>query len=106
MAQEIVSACLDVPVAEIVQPQRSLAEICLARHVAMYLAHVIFQVPLASIAPNFGRDRSSIGHAVRRIEDQREDRDFDALLSRLERLATSCAELMPPPAQDLDGDPR
>ncbi|MEF2071863.1 helix-turn-helix domain-containing protein [Consotaella aegiceratis] len=94
LAREIAGAMMDVPVADIARPQRSKAGICEARHVAMYLAHVIFQLSLTAIAVDFGRDRTSVAHAVRRIEDQRDDDAFDRLLCRLERLATSCDELL------------
>lgn len=86
MAQEIVSAFFEVPVAEIRRPNRAVSHICDARHVAMYLANVIFQVSLSRMAASFGRDRTSIAHAVRRVEDRRDDAQFDAQLCRLEVL--------------------
>ncbi|NDV87750.1 chromosomal replication initiator DnaA [Aurantimonas aggregata] len=87
LAREIASAFFAVPVPAIASPNRAVAPVCEARHVAMYLAHVVFQVPLAAIAGAFGRDRTSVAHAVRRIEDRRDDRVFDAMLTRLEGLA-------------------
>ena len=106
LAREIVSAMLDVPVAEINRPSRSVAPTCRARHVAIYLANVVFQVPLAVIASEFGRDRTSVGHAIRRIEDERDSADFDSLVSRLERLAAVCrrhVEAVGRPSQDAQG---
>ena len=87
LAREIASAFFAVPVPDIASPSRAVAPVCEARHVAMYLAHVVFQVPLMAIAAAFGRDRTSVAHAVRRIEDRRDDRGFDATLSRLEALS-------------------
>jgi hypothetical protein len=87
LAREIASAFFAVPVPAIVGPSRAIAPVCEARHVAMYLAHVVFQVSLSSIAGAFGRDRTSVAHAVRRIEDRRDDKGFDAMLTRLEALS-------------------
>ncbi|BDA83668.1 hypothetical protein Sa4125_12100 [Aureimonas sp. SA4125] len=85
---------LAIPLEEIARANRGEAEICTARHVAMYLAHVIFQVPLAAIGADFGRDRTSVAHAIRRVEDQRDRPDFDAQLTRLETLAAECRALL------------
>ncbi|MCQ0988836.1 helix-turn-helix domain-containing protein [Jiella marina] len=87
MAQEIVCAFFEVPIAEIRRPNRAISPVCDARHVAMYLANVVFQISLSRMAASFGRDRTSIAHAVRRVEDRRDDAEFDALLCRLEVLA-------------------
>ncbi|MEX6507003.1 helix-turn-helix domain-containing protein [Jiella sp. M17.18] len=87
LSREIASAFLDIPVADIERPSRAVVPVCDARHVAIYLAHVVFQISLSRTAREFGRDRTTVAHAVRRIEDRRDDRDFDAMLDRLERLA-------------------
>ena len=90
LAREIASVVLDVPVEEIARSNRSVAETCQARHLAIYVAHVVFQVPLGAIAANFGRDRTSVAYAIRRVEDHRDDGGFERLVSRLERLADAC----------------
>lgn len=95
-ARDIVAAVMEVGEEEMLCPQRSRAPICHARHVAIYLAHVIFQVSLTDISHAFGRDRTSVAHAVRRIEDQRDGEAFDRMLTRLERLAHSCRLLTQP----------
>lgn len=94
LARDIASATFDVSVAEIQRPNRSVAPSCEARHTAMYIAHVAFQIPLMTIAKEFGRDRTSVGHAIRRIEDRRDEKMFDHRLERLERLAESCLSLL------------
>lgn len=88
VAIAVAAVLLDVDPSEIEKPNRSLAPVCEARHVAMYLAHVVFQVPLVRASKSFGRDRTSIAHAVRRIEDRRDDPGFDAKIEHLERLAS------------------
>jgi hypothetical protein len=93
LAREIASAVLAVPVEEIARPTRSIAETCQARHLAIYLAHVVFQVPLSAIAVGFGRDRTSVAYAIRRVEDARDEAGFERLVTRMERLADACLEL-------------
>lgn len=87
LAQEIASAFFAIPVCEIERPGRASAPVSEARHVAMYLAHVVFQIPLSAMAEGFGRDRTTIAYAIRRIEDRRDDHAFDSIVERLECLA-------------------
>lgn len=102
VAVDIVSAFLGVPAGEILSERRAQAPVARARHVAMYLAHVAFQLSLNAVALGFGRDRTSVSYAVGRIEDERDDRSFDALLNRMEALAQSCRRLSVPGAGDED----
>lgn len=102
VAVDIVSAFLGVPAADILSERRAQAPIARARHVAMYLAHVAFQLSLNAVAHGFGRDRTSVSYAVARIEDERDDRGFDALLNRMEALAQSCRRLSVPGAGEGD----
>lgn len=90
LASAIASAFFDVPVAVVTAPNRATAASALARHVAMYLAHVTLQLKPGQVAAGFRRDRTSISYAVQRIEDRRDDPSFDALMERLERLAVAC----------------
>ncbi|KQT54265.1 hypothetical protein ASG43_01175 [Aureimonas sp. Leaf454] len=92
MAREIASAVLAVPIEEIARPNRARSDACQARHIAIYLAHVVFQVPLTEIGLGFGRDRTSVAHAIRRVEDDRDGAAFDALVGRMERLAAACLD--------------
>ena len=94
LAREITGAVFAVPVAAIEQPTRATIETSDARHIAMYIAHVVFQVSLATMAGEFGRDRSSVAYAVRRIEDGRDDPAFDATIDRIERLAHAVLQAM------------
>lgn len=87
LARAVAGMMLRVPAAALVAPGRSRQEVCAARHVGMYLAHVVFQLSLRAIAREFGRHRSSVGYAVRQVEARRDDGGFDALLTRHERQA-------------------
>ncbi len=97
MAIAIAAAFCNHQESEIAAPTRSSASVCDARHIAMYLAHVVFQCPARQIADAFRRDRTSIGHALRRVEDRRDDPTFDAFLARMERFAESCRDMMASP---------
>lgn len=55
-----------------------------ARQMAMYLCRVVFGMTLADIAGSFGRDRSTAAHAIRRIEEAREDPEIDRRIAFLE----------------------
>lgn len=56
----------------------------LARQTAMYLCRLVFNMKVAQIGVAFGRDRKTVRHAVRRIEELREDYEFDRTLTWLE----------------------
>lgn len=58
-----------------------------ARQISMYVCHVVLQLPQGDIAQAFGRDRSTVSHACGAVEDRRDERDFDAFVSAVERLA-------------------
>ncbi len=102
VAVDIVSTFMGVPAADILSERRAQAPIARARHIAMYLAHVAFQLSLNAVAQGFGRDRTSVSYAVGRIEDERDDRSFDMLLNRMEALAQSCRRLAVPGAGEGD----
>lgn len=101
VAVDIVALTLNVPAGAILSRRRAEARVARARHVAMYLSHVVFQETLASVADAFGRDRTSVGYALARVEDERDDREFDRQLTLMEQLAQSCRRLSAP-ANDLD----
>lgn len=96
VSAEIVSAFFGVAARDILSPRRARADIAHARHTAIYLAHVAFQLPLVFVAKGFGRDRTSVAYALQRIEDERDDPDFDRLLTRMEQLSRACRQLTLP----------
>ncbi|MEX1153338.1 helix-turn-helix domain-containing protein [Parvibaculum sp.] len=79
----------NVPLGEIRAPTRRRAPVALARQVAMYLTHVIFGISLTEVGRHFGRDRKTAAWACERIEDRRDDPDFDRLLDALGLLLES-----------------
>jgi ATPase involved in DNA replication initiation len=59
------------------------------RQIAMYVCHVTLGLSHEAVGKGFGRDRSTVGYACHRIEDRRDDPEFDAFLTRLERIAAA-----------------
>ena len=80
----LVAAWLGVDAPALAATGRGSAKVAFARSAAMYLVHVKLGMTMTEVGRQFGRDRTTVSHACRRIEDARDDRRFDALLSRLE----------------------
>jgi ATPase involved in DNA replication initiation len=84
VVQLAVAEGLGVPLVALSAGGRGDQKAAFARHVAMYLCHLVLAMSLTEIAAAFGRDRTTAAYAVRRIEEAREDFAFDATLARLE----------------------
>ncbi len=94
----LVSLATGVSAAEIGAPRRESQAAVRARQLCIYLTHITFHWPLNRVAYAFGRDRTTCGHACRKIEDMREDAAFDRRLTDLEaclRQAPAYAEEIP-----------
>ncbi len=89
---DLVALATGVPAAQIRSETRGHARAARARQVAMYLAYVSFEWPLARIGAAFGRDRTTAGYACRLIEDLRDDRAFDIRLEHLEMCLKSAPD--------------
>jgi chromosomal replication initiation ATPase DnaA len=81
--------------ADIASTKRASKAAARARQIAIYLAHVNFNWPLIRVAFAFNRDRTTCGHACHRIEDMRENADFDARMSVLEACIKQAPEAIP-----------
>lgn len=66
-------------------PSRGSPHVALARQTAMYLAHTSFSISFGQIGRACGRDRTTVAHACRCIEEKRECPVFDERLRRLEQ---------------------
>jgi chromosomal replication initiation ATPase DnaA len=73
-----------IPPAMIVHGRRGRQKISTARQIAGYLCHIGFGITLTRIGLAFNRDRSSISHSCKRIEEMRDDAHFDRSLQCLE----------------------
>jgi chromosomal replication initiation ATPase DnaA len=81
---QLISTTREVPRESLLQATRGDVEVARARHLSMYLMHVVLQIPLTEIGKIFGRDRTTVGHACARMEDMRDDKRFDAAVTLLE----------------------
>ncbi len=65
-------------------PTRQRRDIAERRALGMYLAGITLNLGYRETGRLFGRDRTTVRHAMRRVEDMRDDRNFDALCNKLE----------------------
>lgn len=72
---------------------RGQAEVAQARQVAMYLLHCAFSVSLTEIGHIFSRDRTTVRHACKIVEDRRDDPAFDYILNNLEEIVCHHAKI-------------
>ncbi len=84
------AAAFAVPLAELRASTRRSPAAAFARQSAMYLAHVTLGLRYTAVARAFGRDRTTAAHAVRLVEERRDDPAIDAVLAALE---AACAVL-------------
>lgn len=86
-----VAACValdfGIDAATLFAAKRTAPRIAHARQIAMYLAHVGFGLPFDVIGRHFGRDRTTVAHACRVIEDMRDDRWLDCRINALEQVS-------------------
>ncbi|MFG1477401.1 helix-turn-helix domain-containing protein [Xanthobacter sp. V4C-4] len=92
IAIALVSAADGIAVDALLALRRSSAPVAAARQLAMYLAHVVLGLSQADVARAFQRDRTTVAHACRRIEDQRDGAGFDRRVSALEACIRWAAE--------------
>lgn len=74
-------------------PGRSYAKIALARQVAMYLAHVVGGLTMTQVGELFQRDRTTVAHGCRVVEDLRDVPEMDRVLTILETTISSLAHM-------------
>lgn len=84
---DILAACFSIPSVEIRSSGRANAPVARVRQIGMYVCHVVLGLTMLEVATGFVRDRSTVVHACHLIEDMRDDFEFDAIVSTLERIA-------------------
>jgi chromosomal replication initiation ATPase DnaA len=84
----LVAAEFGLDAATLMSSTRGAPRAAYARQVAMYLAHVGYALSFESIGRAFDRDRTTVSHACRVVEDSRDDGRLDRRLAILE---TTCA---------------
>jgi chromosomal replication initiation ATPase DnaA len=75
-------------------PTRGSPRAAFARQVAMYLAHVVCGLSLTEVGTLFARDRTTVSHACRVVEDQRDDPELDGRLEHLGRAVASLIDAL------------
>jgi chromosomal replication initiation ATPase DnaA len=78
--------------AAMISPTRGAPHAAYARQVAMYLAHVGFALSFEAIGRAFDRDRTTVSHACRVVEDSRDDVRLDHRLAALEAMCRVCGD--------------
>ncbi|MBD8893533.1 chromosomal replication initiator DnaA [Labrenzia suaedae] len=73
---------------ELYRNTRGKMHVCEARQLVMYIAHVVLELSRSEVARRYNRDRSTVAHACRTIEERREDPEFDRLVKSIEGLVT------------------
>lgn len=91
LAVNLVAAIQGVSPEDILTSSRSQAHVALARQLAMYMAHVALGYSLTRTGQLFKRDRTTVSHACGRIEDMRDDANFDSALNSLEAVLNFAA---------------
>lgn len=64
----------------------SFRENVFIKHLSIYLCHVVLGHSMRKIASGFKLDRTSVSYACRKIEDKRDDVNWDKFISMSERL--------------------
>jgi chromosomal replication initiation ATPase DnaA len=82
----------ELDAAAVTSPTRGAPRAAYARQVAMYLAHVGFALGFETIGHAFGRDRTTVAHACRVVEDSRDDAGLDCRLATLEIMCAASGE--------------
>ena len=92
VTQILVAQAFGVAIDEIRAASRCNSHAAFARQIAMYLAHIVFSLSIGDVAKAFARDRSTVCHAIQRVEALRDDPEIDSTLGWLETLLRAIAE--------------
>lgn len=88
LVQSTVSHVYGVALGDLCASTRRAPRAALARQVAMYLCHIVFSIGPSDVARHFRRDPSTVAHALRHVEDLRDDVEMDRTLSAIETMLT------------------
>ncbi|MFZ1813239.1 MAG: helix-turn-helix domain-containing protein [Rhizobiaceae bacterium] len=84
--------------AEILGQERGASRISRARQIAIYLLHTSLSLAYGEIGRLFNRDRTTISHACRLIEDLRDDPKMDQFICELEAIIDLASSMWRRPA--------
>ena len=86
LVQATVAHVTGVALKDLCATTRGSPKVAFARQIAMYLSHIVFTISPTEVARVFGRDRSTVAYALWRIEELREEPQFDRTLDWLEAM--------------------
>lgn len=84
VAARLAAAAVQVPLDALLHERRLDRRGSSARALAMYLAHVGLGLSMSRVARGFGRHRSTVAYACRKIEERREVAGWDDRVALLE----------------------
>ena len=93
-ARRLVAAEFGVAESELRRTNRCAQPIAFARQVAMYMAHVAYQLSYDEVASAFGRDRTTVTYACGAVEDARDDAALEAKLDKVEGRMRALARIV------------
>jgi chromosomal replication initiation ATPase DnaA len=92
LAQALAAYAYGVGIADVRASSRGTSKVALARQVAIHLCHTVFLLDARELARTFGRDDSTVRHALRQIADMRADAEFDRTIRYLQSMLRRTAE--------------
>lgn len=101
LATSVVAYALGYDLTDMIGQSRGPKHACTARQLAMYLTYTAFEMSLTRCAYAFGRDRSTVAHACRTVEDRRDDAAFDRWIDGLEGGLKALAPFAPDACERL-----
>ncbi len=84
LAASLVAYALGLHADAIMSTARGSPAVAHARHIAMYLTYASLGMSLTRVAAAFDRDRTTVAHGCRLVEERRDDSDFDGWVEQLE----------------------
>lgn len=97
--EAVVVQAFGLSLADLRRASRGEAPVAFARQVAMYVAHVWLALSLSEVGRRFDRDRTTVAHACRVVEDRRDDPRVDRVVTTIE----SAADLWRRMPRNLEG---
>ncbi len=90
---QMVASAFELTSERLLRVDRGSASANRARQISIYLMHTVLSFPLVKIARVYKKDRTTIGHACRVIEDLRDNPAFDDKIIELEEIVQTALRL-------------
>ncbi len=90
---QMVASAFQLSGERLLRHDRGNAKAARARQVSVYLMHTCLSLTLTEIARVYGKDRTTIGHGCRVVEDLRDTPAFDDRIIELEQMVQTVLAL-------------